>query len=91
LSLNDRARAGFKPREVRDAYARVFSGPHGSLVLAHLADACGATRTTFDSDLQAMAVAEGRRQVWLVIQDVLSINEADLREMQAEVGSREGL
>lgn len=88
MSLNERARGAFSPREVRDAYAAAFQGPKGSLVLAHLADTCGATRTTFETDLHAMAVAEGRRQVWLVIQDVLNLTEADLRDLQAEVADR---
>lgn len=88
MSLNERARGAFNPREVRDAYASVFRSPNGSLVLAHLADTCGATRTTFETDLHAMAIAEGRRQVWLVIQDVLNLAEEDLREMQAEVAER---
>ena len=88
MSLNERAREAFSPREVTDAYRSVFSGQSGNLVLAHLADACGATRTTFTSDLQSMAIAEGRRQVWLVIQDVLGLSESDLRDVQAEVAER---
>ena len=88
MSLNERARAAFSPREVSDAYRSTFSGPSGSLVLAHLADTCGATRTTFDADLHSMAIAEGRRQVWLVIQDVLGLSESDLRDVQSEVAER---
>jgi len=88
LSLNERAREAFAPRDVRDAYASVFRGPQGSLVLAHLADACRATRTTFEGDPWSMAVTEGRRQVWMIIQDVLSLTEQDLRDIQQEVSDR---
>lgn len=88
MSLNERARQAFTPREIRDAYSTVFRGPKGSLVLAHLADACGATRSTYDPTQHAMNVAEGRRQVWLVIQDALNLTEDDLRGLQSEVANR---
>ena len=57
-------------------------------MLAHLADACGATRSTYDPAQHAMNVAEGRRQVWLVIQDALNLTEDDLRNLQSEVANR---
>ena len=83
--LNDRVRLAFGARRIRNAYQTVFSGIYGPVVLAHIADTCGATETTADSDPVTMAVAEGRRQVWLVIQEVLRMSESDIRDMQERV------
>ena len=85
--LSERLRSYFAsyPRQVRNAYTSVFSGPQGKLVLAHLSDTCGATETTARETELETILAEGRRQVWLVIQDVLSLSEADIREMQDQV------
>jgi len=88
--LTERTRGAFEPRKVKTAYKKAFAGPMGKLVLAHIADTCGATETTVDENPTMMAVAEGRRQVWLAIQDVLTMSEGDLRELQGEVASYGG-
>ena len=88
--LTDRTRGAFEPRKVKVAYKKAFAGPMGKLVLAHIADLCGATESTVDDSPTLMAVAEGRRQVWLAIQDVLTLSESDLRELQGDVASYGG-
>ena len=79
--LNDRTQNAFEPKKVRSAMKKAFGGPMGKLALAWIADTCGATR---------MMIAEGRRQVWLAIQDVLSMSESDIRDLQSEVASYGG-
>lgn len=88
--LSERVKRAFRARQVRAAYQTAFSGPSGKLVLAHIADTCGATETTADENPHTMAVAEGRRQVWLTIQDVLRMSESDLRDMQEAVAEYGG-
>lgn len=60
------------------------------IVLAWFADLCGATESIADSDPLVMAVAEGRRQVWLALQDILRVSERDIREAQERVSLMEG-
>ncbi len=80
-SLAGKVRARFEPRRIHSAYRATFGTDQGRFVLAHIADMCHATETTFETDPMAMAVAEGRRQIWLSIQDMMEITELDLREM----------
>lgn len=54
-----------------DAFKAVFSGPRSADVLEDLASFCFANRTTVASETN-MAVLEGRRQVWLHIQQLLN-------------------
>ena len=58
---------------------------HGRFVLSWIADACHATESIASNDPIEMAKAEGRRQVWLAIQDVLRLTEKDIRDMQEGV------
>lgn len=88
--LNDRVQQSFDPEKVRAAFRKSFNGPLGKLTLAWIADVCGATVTTADENATVMAVAEGRRQVWLAIQDVLSMNESDIRSLQNHVAGYGG-
>ena len=87
MSLQDRVRQQFDPRELRDAFA-LLNCPRGSLILAWLADACNVTHTTWTGDRDAALVAEGRRQVFLLVQDILNLNEKDLRDLLGEVADR---
>lgn len=75
----------FTPRKVRDAYVSTFNHPQGETVLAHLADACGATQTTARENTNDILIAEGRRQVWLLIQDMVGITEQEIRDMEQNV------
>lgn len=55
--------------------------PPGEEVLRELARICYATRTTAHKDSTAMAVAEGRRQVWLHIASRLNLTDADIERL----------
>lgn len=58
------------------AYNRVFSKENQftNEVLLDLAKFCRAHETTFHKDERAHAVLEGRREVWLRIQEHLQLN-----------------
>lgn len=73
------------PDEIARAYKKIFDSIDGELVLTHLAEVCGATGSAADEGPHALAVAEGRRQVWLMIQDCLCLDERDLRAMRRAV------
>ena len=52
--------------------------PNASIVLDDLARFCYVNRSTSASNAIAMAVAEGRRQVWLHIQHKLNLTDAQV-------------
>lgn len=62
----------------QQAYQQTFAGPVAERVLADLARFCRAHKTTFHPDDRAHAVAEGRREVWLRIQQHLKLNNDDI-------------
>lgn len=68
--------------ELGMAYGRVFDpkGVFTDLVMADLAEFCRANKSCFHIDPRAHALAEGRREVWLRIQDFLSLNADQLLE-----------
>lgn len=57
----------------------VADGPHKS-VLKNLERFCRANETCFDPDPRIHAALEGRREVYLRIQDYLTLNAAELME-----------
>jgi hypothetical protein len=67
----------------RTAYIQTFQ-PNGPLapfaqeVLADLARFCRANKSCFHKDPRAHAVAEGRREVWLRIQNYLQLTDEQL-------------
>jgi len=63
-------------------YHKVFSGPVGEEVLKDLAQFCRATESTFHSDPRLHAVLEGRREVWLRIQEHLQMNQEQLWKLK---------
>lgn len=65
----------------QSAYRSVFSGRAGDIVLADLAVFCRATTSTFHADPRVHAVAEGRREVWLRIQNQLHLSDEQLLEL----------
>ncbi len=65
----------------RYAYASIFKGPTGSVVLKDLARFCRAHESTFHTDARAHAVTEGRREVWLRIQHHLKLSPEQLWEL----------
>lgn len=62
----------------RTAYVKTFQGPYADEVLADLAKFCRANTTTFHADPRAHALAEGRREVWLRIQQHLKLSDEEL-------------
>lgn len=62
----------------RTAYTRTFNTPGGQEVLEDLAKFCRAHESTFHPDARVHAVAEGRREVWLRIQQHLNLNDEEL-------------
>lgn len=75
-SLLERARQFLGARQY--AYKKTFQGPLGEDVLRDLAQFCRANESTFDPDARLHAVAEGRREVFLRIQQHLRLSPADL-------------
>lgn len=84
MILWDKMRSALGDR--RFAYRRTFAGLPGSsahLVLKDLARFCRAHESTFHPDARAHAVAEGRREVWLRIQQHLNLTPEQLWELYA--------
>lgn len=65
------------------AYRTTFVGPLGAEVLKDLARFCRAHESTFHVDPRAHALAEGRREVWLRIQNHLQLTPDELWELQS--------
>ena len=66
------------------SYKLVFGSPAGDRVLADLAKFCRANDTTFHADPRVHAVLEGRREVWLRIQNHLRLNPEQLLSIYAQ-------
>jgi hypothetical protein len=64
-------------RRKRD-YQLAFMSPAGQEVLLDLAKFCRADRTTFNADPRIHAALEGRREVWLRIQQHLGLTPEQL-------------
>lgn len=62
----------------RNAYCKTFLTPYGDDVLKDLARFCRADVSTFHPDARLHAVAEGRREVWLRIQQQLRLSDEQL-------------
>jgi len=62
----------------RTAYVRTFICPPGDEVLQDLAKFCRANQTTYHADPRVHAVLEGRREVWLRIQQHLQLSDDQL-------------
>ena len=60
------------------SYKQTFKGPVAEEVLRDLARFCRANTSTFHEDARLHAVAEGRREVWLRIQNHLQLSPAEL-------------
>lgn len=65
------------------AYSRVFDrqSPHTRIVLADLARFCRAHESTFHADPRVHAVLEGRREVWLKIEQMLQLTTEEIYEL----------
>lgn len=65
-------------KRARRAIRTVFSQPAGQAVLIDLAQFCRANEPCWDADPRKHAVLEGRREVWLRIQQHLNLSEQQL-------------
>ncbi len=75
-ALVQRARIYLSGR--RTDYLMTFGNPIGARVLVDLAKFCRAHETCFDADPRIHAVFEGRREVWLRIQQHLNLTPDQL-------------
>ena len=71
-------------------YRAAFGTEAGKLVLGDLARFCHAYSSTYDDDPRAAAALEGRRQVWLRIQDYLGTDEPEFKRYSALMQAHEG-
>lgn len=79
MSLQDQIRKTFEFLRFRKRdYQLTFGQPSGQNVLIDLAKFCRADQTTFDADPRIHAVLEGRREVWLRIQQHLNLTPQQL-------------
>lgn len=67
----------------RRAYQIAFGSPAGQAVLLDLAIFCRANETCFHADPRRHAVAEGRREVWLRIQQHMNLGDDQLIALYA--------
>jgi hypothetical protein len=65
----------------RYAYRQTFKGPLAEVVLRDLAKFCRANQPTFHADPRAHALIEGRREVWLRLQNYLQLTPDQLWEL----------
>jgi hypothetical protein len=70
----------------RNAYRMIFRGPYADTVLADLAKFCRAQESTFEPDARVSAGYDGRREVWLRIQEHLHLSPERLMELYHTVG-----
>lgn len=75
----------------RRAYRAVFRDPvHGAVVLADLARFCHAIKTTHvPGDTHGTAQLEGRRQVWLRLQETLRLSDEQLEDIRRHAAQQE--
>lgn len=64
-------------------YNHALMTPAGQRVLRDLAKFCRANETCFDADPRLHAVLEGRREVWLRIQNHLHLSADELFTLQS--------
>lgn len=75
--------------ERRYAYQKTFNGPLAEIVLKDLARFCRANKSTFHEDARLHAVAEGRREVWLRLQNHLRLSPDQLWELYSGHSAKE--
>lgn len=68
--------------EVQRAYQLTFGTPHGRRVLTDLAAYCHARKPTFEADARAHAFKEGQRDVFLRIQEFMSLTIEEIYQLR---------
>jgi hypothetical protein len=74
-------------RERKAAYQLTFAGPHSERVMADLKRFCRAEATCFNADPRIHAVLEGRREVFLRIQEHMNLGLEDLATLYGAVSA----
>lgn len=83
----DKARKAFTPAQAAKAMRNVFGADSrdAKIALAWLADACHATDNVARGTPEETYRAIGRREVWLLVNDLMRLTEADIRDLQEQV------
>ena len=68
-------------RRRRSDYKAAFNSPAGARVLVDLAKFCHANESCFDDDPRVHAAFEGRREVYLRIQQHLELSSEELAQL----------
>ena len=76
MSLLERAKTFLRSR--RWAYINTFNNPVGEKVLKDLSQFCRAHEITFHENERVDALLQGRREVWLRIQQHLKLSDEEL-------------
>lgn len=66
---------------LKRAYRALKNSPEGEVVLRDLAKVCHAVTTTFDEDPHEAARREGKRQVWLRIQNMINVPDEEVFQL----------
>ena len=66
--------------ELVRSYRLAFGSPAGQRVLHDLVKFCRAAQTTYEADIP-MLLLEGRRQVWLVIQNYMNLTPQEIVQL----------
>ncbi len=82
-SATEKIKSFFRQRS--HAYRAVFTkSPLTEVVLKDLAKFCRAAETAYHPDPRIHAVLEGRREVWLRIQEHLKLTDDELWELRGK-------
>ena len=76
-------------RKRRGGYHEVFNSAGGQRVLADLADFCRANTTCWSPDPRIHAMLEGRREVWLRIEQHLNLTTDQLMILYKAIAPKE--
>ena len=69
---------------LKQAYRALTKSPEGQIVLRDLAKTCHAASTTFHDDPRMHARNEGKRLVWLRIQNMIHMSDAEVYQLEKE-------
>lgn len=68
---------------------RLLSSPDGERFLAWLKFQCRPHKTTWEGDPMQMGVYEGKRQVWLAVQELINLSDEKVAQLMMEQGENE--
>lgn len=69
---------------LKQSYREVFGTALGKKVLADLAKSCHAASTTADPDPREQSRKEGKRQIWLRIQNMIHLPDEEIFNLEKE-------